>query len=65
MTRLRDALGQVARSARRRFRPSGPSEDLQPGQVGTFATTEAREVGPVTTSYNPSTDGDPDPGEIV
>ena len=65
MTRLRDALGQVVRSAVRGFRRSGPPEDLLPGQVGPSATTEAREVGPVTTSYNPSTDGDPDPGEIV
>ena len=65
MARLRDALGRVVRSARRGFRRSGPPEDLLPGQVGPSATTEAREVGPVTTSYNPSTDGDPDPGEIV
>ena len=65
MTRLRDAVGRVVRSAKRGFRPSGPSEELLPGQVGPHATTEATDVGPVTTSYNPSTDGDPDPGEIV
>ena len=49
----------------RGFRPSGRPEELLPGQVGPYATTEAGEVGPVTTSYNPNTDGDPDPGEIV
>ncbi|HEX6336510.1 MAG TPA: type II toxin-antitoxin system PemK/MazF family toxin [Jiangellaceae bacterium] len=65
MTRLRDALAQVVRSARRGFGPAGQPEDLLPGQVGPSATTEAGEVGPITTSYNPSTDGDPDPGEIV
>jgi hypothetical protein len=65
VTRFRDALGQVVRSALRGFRPSGPPEELLPGQVGQYATTEAMAVGPVTTSYHPDTDGDPDPGEIV
>lgn len=65
MTRLRDALGQAVRSAVRGLRRPGPPQDLLPGQVGPFATTEAGAVGPVATSYNPSTDGDPDPGEIV
>lgn len=40
-------------------------DDASPGQFGRNATTEAHSVGAVHTSYNPSTDGDPDPGEIV
>lgn len=37
------------------------------GQVGESATVEVdpRDLELVTTSYNPDTDGDPDPGEIV
>nr|WP_232827616.1 type II toxin-antitoxin system PemK/MazF family toxin [Jiangella endophytica] len=40
-------------------------DEASPGQPGSNATTEAHSVGAVHTSYNPSTDGDPDPGEIV
>ncbi|HEU4540092.1 MAG TPA: type II toxin-antitoxin system PemK/MazF family toxin [Jiangellaceae bacterium] len=65
MTRLRAAVGQVVRSAVHGFRTRGRPEELLPGQVGKYATTEATAIGPVTTSYNPNTDGDPDPGEIV
>jgi len=39
--------------------------DDVPGQSGLFATSEADDVDAVVTSYNPNTDGDPDPGEIV
>lgn len=64
---LRDVLGQVVRSAipstLRRKRPTEP--DRAPGHSGLSATTLAAGVGPVITSYNPDTDGDPDPGEIV
>lgn len=45
--------------------PSGRDDDETRGQFGPEATTEAHSVGAVHTSYNPSTDGDPDPGEIV
>lgn len=41
------------------------TEDLSPGHSGPYATTEATGVDTVTMSYNPDTDGDPDPGEIV
>lgn len=47
-----------------RGRRDGGDEE-SPGQFGSTATTEAHSVGAVQTSYNPSTDGDPDPGEIV
>lgn len=40
---------------------------LSPGQVGPAATIEVQpaELDLVRTSYNPETDGDPDPGEVV
>ncbi|MGH8825954.1 MAG: type II toxin-antitoxin system PemK/MazF family toxin [Jiangellaceae bacterium] len=47
---------------RRRHPPPEPAE---PGRSGPHATTQAHEVGAVVISYNPDTDGDPDPGEIV
>jgi hypothetical protein len=40
-------------------------DDVVPGRSGPFATTEAHDADAVVTSYNPDTDGDPDPGEIV
>lgn len=40
-------------------------DEESPGRYGPNATTEAHSVDAVHTSYNPSTDGDPDPGEIV
>jgi hypothetical protein len=40
-------------------------DDLVPGRSGPFATTEAHDADAVLTSFNPDTDGDPDPGEIV
>ncbi len=47
-------------------RPGGTAV-LSPGQSGASATVEIapRSVGRVRMSYSPSTDGDPDPGEIV
>src|SRR6185437_13901105 len=38
-----------------------------PGQFGADATVEVdpTSIGPVRMTYNPVTDGDPDPGEIV
>ncbi|HEX6233850.1 MAG TPA: type II toxin-antitoxin system PemK/MazF family toxin [Jiangellaceae bacterium] len=65
MARLRGAVGQVVRSALRGFRRGDHAEEPQPGQFGPYATTEATVTRSVTTSYNPDTDGDPDPGEIV
>ncbi len=65
VTRFRDAIKRVARATRRGYRRAEEPQDLLPGQGGPYATTEAVDIGPVTTSYNPSTDGDPDPGEIV
>jgi hypothetical protein len=64
--RLRDVVGRIVRSAalqRRRRRPA--DEHAEPGRSGPHATTEAHDVDDVVTSYNPDTDGDPDPGEIV
>nr|WP_238993030.1 type II toxin-antitoxin system PemK/MazF family toxin [Jiangella aurantiaca] len=58
-------------SARPADRPSAPrgdwdsTDEESPGRFGPNATTEAHSVGAVHTAYNPSTDGDPDPGEIV
>lgn len=40
-------------------------DGVEPGRSGPYATTEATDVEVVVTSYNPDTDGDPDPGEIV
>ena len=41
--------------------------EVSPGQSGPDATVEVRPdaIGPVRMTYNPDTDGDPDPGEIV
>jgi hypothetical protein len=64
---VRDVVNQIVRSAlpsRLRGRRR-PEPVLGPGQAGSYATTQAHDVGHVATSYNPSTDGDPDPGEIV
>jgi hypothetical protein len=64
---VRDVVNQIVRSAlpsRLRGRRR-PEPVVGPGQAGPYATTQAHDVGHVATSYNPSTDGDPDPGEIV
>ena len=68
MPRLRDLLRGL-------FRPSGPrptpaaspdrGDRHSPGRSGRYATTEASRVAKVQLSYNPNSNGDPDPGEIV
>ena len=49
--------------------PAGRTDTglLSPGQAGPTATIEVhpRSIGKVRMAYQPSTDGDPDPGEIV
>ena len=57
----------MLRPSKPRQRSSSPQrhDDASPGQFGPNATTQTSRVGEVRTSYNPSTDGDPDPGEIV
>ncbi|SFN88052.1 type II toxin-antitoxin system PemK/MazF family toxin [Mycetocola miduiensis] len=49
--------------------PAGqePSGEDQPGRFGPRATVEVdpSRIGPVRMAYSPSTDGNPDPGEIV
>jgi hypothetical protein len=62
---VREILTQLIRAAGRVARPSAPAEDLHPGQAGPYATTEVDVVGEITTTYNPDTDGEPDPGEII
>jgi hypothetical protein len=65
--RLRDVVDRIVRSAASQRRPRRPPADehAEPGRSGPHATTDAHEVGDVVTSYNPDTDGDPDPGEII
>ncbi len=48
-------------------RAPSPAVIFSPGREGPSATVEVdpRRIGPVRLSYNPVTDGDPDPGEIV
>lgn len=57
-------MNRAVRQAARVLRKP-PPEELLPGQAGPYATTETTQVGHVVTSYNPDTDGEPDPGEIV
>lgn len=52
------------RPARTR-RPPITDAEASPGRTGPHATTQARSVAAVRTTYNPDTDGEPDPGEIV
>jgi hypothetical protein len=46
---------------------SGESGEDEPGRFGPRATVEVdpTRIGPVRMTYSPSTDGNPDPGEIV
>nr|WP_233507273.1 type II toxin-antitoxin system PemK/MazF family toxin [Jiangella anatolica] len=62
-----DGSGRPASSSRpsRPADPRGADDEESPGRFGATATTEAHSVGAIHTSYNPDTDGDPDPGEIV
>jgi len=76
--RTRSAGAGPDRAARRGLRRGGrwhrapenaPATEVEisPGQSGPDATIEVRPdaIGPVRMTYNPDTDGDPDPGEIV
>jgi hypothetical protein len=56
------ALREVIRKLRatRSRRPTGHAPEADP-----YATAQAYDVGTVTMDYNPDTDGDPDPGEII
>ncbi len=63
--RRRDGDRQKARPSARPPAPPGDDGEVSSGRFGPNATTEAHSVGAVHTSYNPSTDGDADPGEIV
>lgn len=67
VVRLRDVVRHLVRPSQRRQRPRRPAAPRgdSPGRSGPYATTQAHSVSTVHTSYNPSTDGDPDPGEIV
>ncbi len=70
MSRFRDALahlGSVVADRRRvpTRRRTIADAGTSPGRTGRDATTQARSVGAVRMTYNPDTDGEPDPGEIV
>jgi PemK-like, MazF-like toxin of type II toxin-antitoxin system len=61
---------QPARTRRHTSTPAAPAgvdELPSPGQTGQFATVEIdpRGIGAVRMTYSPSTDGAPDPGEVV
>jgi hypothetical protein len=75
---LRSAFGTSAKSGTKpstqpspaptRGRPTGTAgQTLSPGQSGPSATVEVdpSRVGAVRMTYSPSTDGAPDPGEVV
>ncbi|HEX6195591.1 MAG TPA: type II toxin-antitoxin system PemK/MazF family toxin [Jiangellaceae bacterium] len=66
MPKLRDVL----RALRFRDRPRRKSRAAvtvpEPGRSGRYATKDTtRDVRSVTMTYNPDTDGEPDPGEVV
>ncbi|MCG5213768.1 type II toxin-antitoxin system PemK/MazF family toxin [Streptosporangium sp. KLBMP 9127] len=61
MSRLRDLLRRLLF----RRRPAAPPGQAGPHSTGPHSTGSAGRVGRVRVTYNPSTDGDPDPGEIV
>ncbi|MGH1527169.1 type II toxin-antitoxin system PemK/MazF family toxin [Leifsonia sp. L25] len=76
MSRLLDAIARLfRRAARKTERPafrvaptrSGRVPRLEPGRGGVDATVQVdpRRLKGLRTSYNPRTDGEPDPGEIV
>lgn len=65
---LRNLFAPRTAPAGRTPAPSqGAAAGASPGQSGPAATVEIapRSVGRVRMTYSPSTDGDPDPGEIV
>lgn len=45
--------------------PERHGDGDSPGQFGSTATSDATGIHDVRMAYNPETDGDPDPGEIV
>jgi hypothetical protein len=58
-------LRAIGRRDRSRASPPIVSEP-EPGRSGSYATADTtRAVGSVIMTYNPDTDGDPDPGEVV
>ena len=76
MSRLLDAIARLFRPAARkterqpsRFAPArtGRVAGVEPGRSGVDATIQVdpRRLKGLRTSYNPKTDGEPDPGEIV
>ena len=54
-------------AAARTGQPPGTPQMPSPGQLGQSATVEIdpRKIGAVRMTYSPSTDGAPDPGEVV
>jgi hypothetical protein len=68
---IKDLLSRVLGTNRRALSPPPTTrrrdDETSPGQSGPDRTVEVdpRSVGKVRMSYSPSTDGDPDPGEIV
>jgi len=67
---IKDLLNRVLgadRRARTTVTTTRRPDETSPGQSGPDRTVEVepRSVGKVRMSYSPSTDGDPDPGEIV
>lgn len=62
---LRNVLRALGFGDRRRQRSSTVTTSY-PGRSGPHATADTTDaVGTVTMTYNPETDGDPDPGEVV
>jgi hypothetical protein len=64
---LREILNQLGRIVRGSLSepPRSRAREPHPGEAGPYATTEVDAVGDITTTYNPDTDGEPDPGEII
>lgn len=62
---MRDLLRALGFGGRRRPGPP-PVTTSDPGRAGPHATADTTDAfGTVTMTYNPQTDGDPDPGEVV
>ena len=64
---LRSVVASVMRTTHTQIDTARPTAGVEPGRYGRTATTEvdATRVGRVRMTYVPSTDGNPDPGEIV
>jgi hypothetical protein len=64
VTSLRDVLARLVVPRRKKTQPA--AEPAYRGQSGPHATIDITDdVGKVTMAYNPDTDGDPDPGEVI